>query len=104
VPLVEIRERNGTYEVSEMVLIRILIKNYSSQSLSYVVLNCAVKLNIKQVLLLHMPFYILHENETIKVIVYVTVVLELRALTEIVAYMNTLKIFIYNPLKGLESL
>ncbi|KAH8748171.1 hypothetical protein F5882DRAFT_471017 [Hyaloscypha sp. PMI_1271] len=104
VPPAEIRERNGTYEVSEMALIRVLIKNHSGQSLGYVVLNCAVELSIEQLFPSHMPYYILHENETTEVIVYMTVAPELRASAESVTYVDTLKIFACNPLKGLESL
>lgn len=99
-----VEERDGMYEVDEMTLFRITIKNKSGRPLGCVVLNCGAEFGIEQLFPRNEPYYMLRDDKHKEVDIGMEIAHELRASAESVAFVDTLKIFVCDPPRNLDSL
>ncbi|KAI8649691.1 hypothetical protein NCS55_01431400 [Fusarium keratoplasticum] len=104
VPPANIEERDGMYEVDEMTLFRVTIKNESGRPLGCVVLNCGAEFGIEQLFPAREPYYMLSDGKSKEVDIGMVIAAELRASAASVAFMDTLMIFVCDPPRNLDSL
>jgi hypothetical protein len=105
VPPAKIEKRDGVvYEVDEMTLFRVTIKNESRRTLGCVVLNCGAEFGIERLFPRGVPYHILHPGGTKDMDFGMEVAPELRTIAESVAFVDMLKIFVCDPARDLDSL
>lgn len=95
----------GVYEVDEMTLFRIAIRNQSGRRLGCVVLDFGAEFGIEHVFPRSEPYCILGQRETKDAYFWMEVAPELRApANDGVPIVDTLKIFVCDPVRNIDSL